>query len=36
LSVKVIAPVETAYFVEVDELSDSKRGVGGFGSTGAK
>ncbi|PEA82440.1 dUTP diphosphatase [Bacillus pseudomycoides] len=31
-----IAPVETAHFVEVDELSDSERGVGGFGSTGAK
>jgi dUTP pyrophosphatase len=32
----VIAPVETAHFVEVDELSDSERGVGGFGSTGVK
>ncbi|MES5896953.1 deoxyuridine 5'-triphosphate nucleotidohydrolase [Bacillus cereus group sp. RP43] len=32
----VIAPVETAHFVEVDELSDSERGVGGFGSTGTK
>lgn len=32
----VIAPVETANFVEVDELSDSERGVGGFGSTGVK
>ncbi|HHY2677445.1 TPA: dUTP diphosphatase [Bacillus toyonensis] len=32
----VIAPVETAHFVEVDELSDSERGIGGFGSTGAK
>ncbi|MES5869216.1 dUTP diphosphatase [Bacillus cereus group sp. RP32] len=30
----VIAPVVTAHFVEVDELSDSERGVGGFGSTG--
>lgn len=30
----VIAPVQTAHFVEVDELSDSERGVGGFGSTG--
>ncbi|KAA0764412.1 hypothetical protein DN410_11625 [Bacillus sp. SH5-2] len=32
----VIAPVETAHFVEVDELLDSERGVGGFGSTGVK
>ncbi|PFW97666.1 dUTP diphosphatase [Bacillus pseudomycoides] len=32
----VIAPVETAHFVEVDELSDSERGAGGFGSTGTK
>jgi len=32
----VIAPVETAHFVEVDELSDSERGTGGFGSTGTK
>lgn len=32
----VIAPVVTANFVEVDELSDSERGVGGFGSTGVK
>ncbi|MGH1008621.1 dUTP diphosphatase [Bacillus cereus] len=32
----VIAPVITAHFVEVDELSDSERGVGGFGSTGTK
>lgn len=32
----VIAPVETANFVEVDKLSDSERGVGGFGSTGVK
>ncbi|MEW9595785.1 dUTP diphosphatase [Bacillus toyonensis] len=32
----VIAPVETAHFVEVNELSDSERGIGGFGSTGAK
>ncbi|MDG1596090.1 dUTP diphosphatase [Bacillus cereus] len=32
----VIAPVETAHFEEVDELSDSERGVGGFGSTGVK
>ncbi|MRS25880.1 dUTP diphosphatase [Bacillus sp. RIT694] len=32
----VIAPVGTANFVEVDELSDSERGIGGFGSTGVK
>lgn len=32
----VIAPVETAHFVEVDELSVSERGKGGFGSTGVK
>ncbi|HDR6821559.1 TPA: dUTP diphosphatase [Bacillus thuringiensis] len=32
----VIAPVITANFVEVDELSDSDRGTGGFGSTGVK
>ncbi|MED2932819.1 dUTP diphosphatase [Bacillus wiedmannii] len=32
----VIAPVVTAYFVESDELSDSERGIGGFGSTGVK
>ncbi|WP_426940704.1 dUTP diphosphatase (plasmid) [Bacillus mycoides] len=32
----VIAPVETAHFVEVDELSVSERGTGGFGSTGVK
>ncbi|HDR7602289.1 TPA: deoxyuridine 5'-triphosphate nucleotidohydrolase [Bacillus mycoides] len=32
----VIAPVETAHFEEVDELSESERGVGGFGSTGVK
>ncbi|MDR4987057.1 dUTP diphosphatase [Bacillus cereus] len=32
----VIAPVETAHFVEVDELSDSERGNQGFGSTGVK
>lgn len=32
----VIAPVETAHFVEVNDLSDSERGVGGFGSTGTK
>lgn len=32
----VIAPVETAHFVEADELSDSERGNRGFGSTGVK
>ncbi|PGB25371.1 dUTP diphosphatase [Bacillus toyonensis] len=32
----VIAPVETAHFVEVDKLSESDRGSNGFGSTGAK
>ncbi|PFN11880.1 dUTP diphosphatase [Bacillus cereus] len=32
----VIAPVETANFVEVDKLSESDRGTGGFGSTGVK
>lgn len=32
----VIAPVETANFVEVDKLSESDRGIGGFGSTGTK
>lgn len=30
----VIAPVFTPDIVEVDELSDTKRGAGGFGSTG--
>ncbi|MES9698639.1 MULTISPECIES: dUTP diphosphatase [Bacillus] len=32
----VIAPVVTAHFEEVDELSDSERGNNGFGSTGVK
>ncbi|PGV52356.1 dUTP diphosphatase [Bacillus cereus] len=32
----VITPVITANFVEVDELSNSERDVGGFGSTGVK
>ncbi|PGE68202.1 dUTP diphosphatase [Bacillus toyonensis] len=32
----VIAPVETAHFEEVEELSVSKRGSAGFGSTGVK
>ncbi|SCC55581.1 DUTP diphosphatase [Bacillus wiedmannii] len=31
-----IAPVETAHFVEVDELLESERGNRGFGSTGVK
>ncbi|MEO1959285.1 MAG: dUTP diphosphatase, partial [Nautiliaceae bacterium] len=30
----IIAPVVQAKIVEVDELSDTKRGSGGFGSTG--
>jgi dUTP pyrophosphatase len=30
----VIAPVTQAVWNEVDELSDSARGTGGFGSTG--
>jgi dUTP pyrophosphatase len=32
----VIKPVEQAHFIEVDELDDSERGEGGFGSTGTK
>lgn len=32
----VITPVETAHFVQVDELAESQRGVNGFGSTGVK
>lgn len=32
----VIAPVETAHFVEVDELSESQKGENGFESTGTK
>ncbi|WP_410988803.1 dUTP diphosphatase [Bacillus cereus] len=32
----VIAPVITAHFEEVDELSESDRGSNGFGSTGVK
>ena len=30
----VIAPVVTPDIIEVDELSDTQRGAGGFGSTG--
>ena len=32
----VITPVLTPPYVETDELSDSDRGCGGFGSTGSK
>ncbi len=32
----VITPYLTAHFVEMDELSDTVRGTGGFGSTGTK
>ncbi|MBZ6022460.1 deoxyuridine 5'-triphosphate nucleotidohydrolase [Bacillus cereus] len=32
----VIVPVVTAHFEEVDKLSESDRGTGGFGSTGVK
>lgn len=32
----VIAPVTRARFAEVDDLSDTARGAGGFGSTGIK
>ncbi|AYK08885.1 dUTP diphosphatase [Brevibacillus laterosporus] len=32
----IITPVIQASFVEVDELSDTKRGTGGFGSTGVR
>ena len=32
----VIMPFATANFIEVDELSDTIRGEGGFGSTGTK
>ena len=31
----VITPVVTPPYLEVDDLSDSSRGAGGFGSTGA-
>lgn len=30
----VAAPVQRAWFVEVDDLDDTARGAGGFGSTG--
>lgn len=30
----MIAPVISVYFTEVDELSDTERGTGGFGSSG--
>ena len=32
----VIAPCPTAIFTETEELSDTVRGAGGFGSTGSK
>jgi len=32
----VAAPVQLAAFVEVEELSETARGAGGFGSTGVK
>ena len=32
----VIAPIQQAEFIEVDELSDNERGAGGFGSTGVR
>ena len=32
----VVAPYVTAHFEEVDELSSTERGAGGFGSTGTK
>jgi dUTP pyrophosphatase len=32
----VIAPVEQAHFVEVDELGETSRGSNGFGSSGVK
>lgn len=32
----VITPYLTASFIEADELEDTKRGAGGFGSTGKK
>ena len=32
----VVAPVQLAAFAEVEELDDTARGTGGFGSTGVK
>ncbi|MET0363894.1 MAG: dUTP diphosphatase [Sphingobium sp.] len=32
----VVAPVQTAHFVEVAELDETARGAGGFGSTGVR
>jgi dUTP pyrophosphatase len=32
----VIAPFETAHFVDAEELEESMRGAGGFGSSGVK
>jgi dUTP pyrophosphatase len=32
----IIAPVTTAYIVETESLEETKRGDGGFGSTGVK
>lgn len=31
----MLVPVETVEFIEADQLSDTERGAGGFGSTGA-
>ncbi|MFT3966641.1 MAG: dUTP diphosphatase [Sphingobium sp.] len=32
----VVAPVQTAHFMEVAELDETARGAGGFGSTGVR
>ena len=32
----ILTPYLTARFIEADELSDTLRGTGGFGSTGAR
>lgn len=32
----IVVPVHTAGMIEVDELDETKRGSGGFGSTGTK
>jgi dUTP pyrophosphatase len=32
----VIAPIEQAHFVEVDELGETERGANGYGSSGVK